>query len=33
MILDLPDMTVQTFALEGKEPLLSWNWGKFMHNQ
>lgn len=33
MILNLPDMTVQTFALEGKEPLLSWNWGKFMHNQ
>ena len=33
MILTLPDMTVQTFALEGKEPLLSWNWGKFVHNQ
>ena len=33
MILTLPEMTVQTYALEGKEPLKSWNWGKFAHNQ
>ena len=33
MILTLPEMTVETYALEGKEPLLSWNWGKFVHNQ
>ena len=33
MILTLPDMTVDTYALEGKQPLKSWNWGKFVHNQ
>ncbi len=33
MILNLPDMTVETFALEGKQPLKSWNWGKFVHKQ
>jgi len=33
MILNLPDMTVQTFALQGKQPVKSWNWGKFVHNQ
>lgn len=33
MILNLPDMTVQTFALQGKRPVKSWNWGKFVHNQ
>lgn len=32
MILTLPEMSVETFALEGKEPLKSWNWGKFAHN-
>ena len=32
MILSLPEMTVTTHALEGKQPLLSWNWGKFMHD-
>ena len=33
MILTLPDMSVEIYALEGKEPLMSWNWGKFVHNQ
>lgn len=33
MILSLPDMTVETFALEGKQVLKSWNWGKFIHKQ
>jgi len=33
MILTLPDMNVTTYALEGKKPLKSWNWGKFMHHQ
>lgn len=33
MILTLPEMTVQTFALQGKDPVKSWNWGKFVHNQ
>ena len=33
MILCLPEMTVETYALEGKAPLLSWNWGKFIHSQ
>lgn len=33
MILTLPDMTVETYALQGKKPLKSWNWGKFMHSQ
>ena len=32
MILSLPDLSVETFALAGKEPLKSWNWGKFVHN-
>jgi len=26
-ILTLPEMTVETVPLEGKEPLLAWNWG------
>jgi putative phosphoesterase len=33
MIITLPDMDVTTYALEGKKPLKSWNWGKFMHHQ
>jgi putative phosphoesterase len=33
MILSLPGMSVQLFALEGKRPLKSWNWGKFIHDQ
>ena len=33
MILTLPEMTVQTFALQGKGPVKSWNWGKFIHNE
>lgn len=33
MTLTLPEMRVETFALEGKQPLKSWNWGKFMQNQ
>lgn len=33
MILTLPDMTVKTYALEGKQPLKSWNWGKFVHRE
>lgn len=33
MILTLPEMTVQTFALQGKDPVKSWNWGKFIHNE
>jgi putative phosphoesterase len=32
MILTLPDMTAETYALEGKQPLMSWNWGKFVQN-
>lgn len=32
MILKLPEMTVEIFALEGKRVLKSWNWGKFIHN-
>ena len=30
MVLDLPEMRVQTFALQGREPVRSWNWGKFV---
>ena len=33
MILTLPEMTVQTFTLQGKDPVKSWNWGKFIHNE
>lgn len=33
MILTLPEMTVQTLALQGKDPVKSWNWGKFIHNE
>ncbi len=33
MILTLPEMTVQTYTLQGKEPVKSWNWGKFIHNE
>lgn len=33
MILSLPDMTVQTFALENKRPLKAWNWGMFVRQQ
>lgn len=33
MILTLPEMTVQTFALQGKDPVKSWNWGKFIQNE
>ncbi|MGD8934458.1 MAG: metallophosphoesterase family protein [Gammaproteobacteria bacterium] len=33
MILSLPEMRVQLFSLQGKEPLKSWNWGKFIHDQ
>ncbi len=33
MILTLPDMAVETYALEGKQPLKSWNWGKFVHDR
>ncbi len=33
MVLTLPEMTVQTFALQGKDPVKSWNWGKFIHNE
>lgn len=32
MILTLPDMRVETYALEGKPVLKSWNWGKFIHD-
>ena len=33
MILSLPEMDVQVIALEGKKPLKSWNWGKFIHGR
>lgn len=33
MILTLPDMRVDTYTLEGKQPLKSWNWGKFVNEQ
>jgi hypothetical protein len=33
MILSLPEMCVQTFSLQGKQLLKSWNWGKFIHDQ
>lgn len=33
MILTLPEMHVETYALQGKQPLKSWNWGKFVHNE
>jgi len=33
MILTLPEMTVQTYALSGKKPLKIWNWGMFIHNE
>ena len=33
MILTLPDMAVKTYALQGKQPLKSWNWGKFVQNR
>ncbi len=33
MVLTLPEMTVQTFALQGRDPVKSWNWGKFIHNE
>ena len=33
MILTLPDMQIDTYALEGKQPLKSWNWGKFVNEQ
>ncbi len=33
IILSLPEMRVQLFSLEGKQPLKSWNWGKFIHDQ
>jgi putative phosphoesterase len=32
MILSLPEMRVQLFSLQGKQPLKSWNWGKFIHD-
>lgn len=32
MVLTLPEMNVQTFSLQGMEPVKSWNWGKFVHN-
>ncbi len=33
MILTLPEMTIQTYALEGRQVLDSWNWGKFVHDR
>jgi len=33
MILTLPSMQVETFSLSGKEPILTWNWGKFYKEQ
>ncbi len=33
MILELPSLKVQTFALSGKDPILTWNWGKFYQEQ
>jgi len=33
MILTLPEMKVEEFALEGKEILRSWNWGLFFQNK
>jgi putative phosphoesterase len=33
MILSLPDMKVETFALSGKEILKTWNWGLFYQEQ
>jgi len=33
MILNLPEMTVQTFSLSDKEPLMSWNFSMFIHNE
>lgn len=32
MILNLPEMTVQTFALSEREPKKSWNFGMFVRN-
>jgi putative phosphoesterase len=29
VVLTLPEMTTQLFALSGKEPVMSWNWGLF----
>jgi len=33
MILTLPEMKVEEFALEGKEILRSWNWGMFFQHK
>ncbi len=33
MILELPSRSVQLYALSGKQPILTWNWGKFFQEQ
>lgn len=33
MILNLPSLQVETFALSDKPPILTWNWGKFFQEQ
>jgi putative phosphoesterase len=33
LILTLPDMTVDVFALSNKEPIMCWNWSMFNHVQ
>lgn len=33
MLLTLPEMTVETFSLSGKQPVMVWNWGIFFQEQ
>jgi len=33
MVLNLPDMHVETFALSNKQPVMTWNWGIFYKEQ
>jgi len=33
MVLSLPDMSVETFALSNKKPVKTWNWGIFYKEQ
>ncbi len=33
MILELPSCKVEVFTLSGKQPILTWNWGKFYQEQ
>jgi len=33
MVLSLPDMSVETFALSNKQPVKTWNWGIFYKEQ